>query len=210
MAIIKTGTPHIEKLYIYSCDLDRVCKAPLNQAVRRDHIPDLLAYQPREAGQPPVNRFIKQALKNLESGNHVYTCVKDGHLAHYGWLMERQSQSSLTEVQQAFPFSPDSVMLQDFYTHPQAQGDGLCRSMLSRMLSDAARTSGARQAYVCVPADNHYLRQAVEEEGLAHSYTLIRRNVFGRTTRWSTTVSTYVFTLGLNVTQYGQCLFLME
>jgi hypothetical protein len=158
--------------------------------VRRDHIPDLLAFQPGEACQPPVSGFLKQALKNLESGNHVYTCMEDGKLMHYGWLIECQSQSSLTEIQPAFPLSPGSVMLRDFYTHPQAQGDGLCRSMLSRMLFDAARTPGAKQAYVCVPADNHRLRQAVEEEGLAHSYTLIRRNVLGRMTQWSEATKT--------------------
>jgi CelD/BcsL family acetyltransferase involved in cellulose biosynthesis len=179
-----------EKLHVYSCDLDRVREAALNRAVRRDHIPDLLAFQPGEACQPPVSGFLKQALKNLESGNHVYTCMEDGKLMHYGWLIECQSQSSLTEIQPAFPLSPGSVMLRDFYTHPQAQGDGLCRSMLSRMLFDAARTPGAKQAYVCVPADNHRLRQAVEEEGLAHSYTLIRRNVLGRMTQWSEATKT--------------------
>jgi hypothetical protein len=78
------------------------------------------------------------------------------------------------------------------------------------MLFDAARTAGARQAYVCVPADNHHLRQAVEEEGLAHSCTLIRRNALGRTTRWSATASTYMFTLSLNIAQCEQYLFLME
>jgi CelD/BcsL family acetyltransferase involved in cellulose biosynthesis len=182
---LKNSLWRVEKLHIYSCDLDRLREAPLNQAVRRDHIPDLLAYQPSETCQPAVNRFLKQALKDLESGNHVYTCVEDGRLAHYGWLIERQGRSFLTEFQQALPLSPDSVALQDFYTHSRVQGGGLCRSLLSRMLFDAAQTPGVKQAYVCVPAENHHLRQAVEEEGLAHSCTLIRRNALGRTRQWS-------------------------
>ncbi|MCI0336806.1 MAG: GNAT family N-acetyltransferase [Acidobacteria bacterium] len=174
-----------KELCVYSYDLDRARISSVNQAMNRDHIPDLLAYQPIEAWQPPVNRFLRRALEYLESGNHIYTCVKEGDLVHYGWLIERQGESSLGEVEQALSLPPGSVLLTDFYTHPQALGDDLCRSSLSQMLHDAALMPGAKQAYVYAAGDNHHLRQAVEEMGFAYSYTLSIRNVLGRTTRWS-------------------------
>lgn len=176
---------HTDELCVYACNLKQTHSLSGSQLMTRDHIPDLLVYQPTEAWQPPVNKFMKRSLENLEAGHHVYTRVEDGKLVQYGWLIEPQGRKSSTGDEQDPAIPEDSVLFTDFYTYPQ--GQSLSRSSLCQMLSDAASVPGAKQAYLCISAGDRALRQVVEKVGFTHQHSLFKKKAMGKVTSWSTT-----------------------
>ncbi len=181
---LKRSLWYIDELCIYACNLRPAPGLPGIQAMKRDHIPDLLAYQPMETWQLPVNKFLKRSLGNMEAGHHIYTRVEDGKLVQYGWLIEPQSQKPSDGNEQASILPPGSVLLGDFYT--SSQDWSLSRTSLRQMLHDAASVPGARQVYIRISADNVDMRQVVEAAGFAYQYSLFKKNVLGKTTNWST------------------------
>jgi CelD/BcsL family acetyltransferase involved in cellulose biosynthesis/GNAT superfamily N-acetyltransferase len=182
---LKRSLWRAEEACVYVYDLARRTAAPEAQLVKRDHIPDLLAYKPAETWQPSVNRFFKRALERLESGAHVYTRVEDERLEYYGWLIEPQGQTPITAIEGRLELPPDSALLADFYLHPQARSRGLFQAALSQMLRDAAETSGVKQVYVCMSAGDDSIRQAVEEAGFTYQSTFFSKKALGRTSSWS-------------------------
>ncbi|MGH9838064.1 MAG: GNAT family N-acetyltransferase, partial [Blastocatellia bacterium] len=181
---LKRSLWHLDELCIYARDLHPAPALPGIQAMKRDHIPDLLAYQPMETWQLPVNQFLKRSLRNLEAGHHIYTRVEDGKLVQYGWLIEPQSRKPSDGNDQASVLPPGSVLLGDFYT--SSQDWSLSRISLRQMLRDAAIINGAREAYICVSASDPDWRQVVEEAGFSYQYSIFKKNVLGKVTRWST------------------------
>ncbi len=169
---LKRNFRHPKELYVYACDLHQTQGLPDLQPMKRDHIPDLLAYQPMEAWQLPANKFMRQSLGNLEAGHHIYTRVEDEKMVQYGWLIEPQGQIASDGNEPGLALPPDSVLLSDFYTY--SQGQSLSRSSLCQMLHDAASIPGAKQAYICVSADNRVLRQVVEEADFVYQYSLFK------------------------------------
>jgi len=181
---LKRSLAHTEELLIYKCDLDRTHSSSESEPLRRDNIADLLAYRPLEAWQPPVNKFLKHALENLEAGCHIYTQIEKGSLVQYGWLVETETTNGVFGNGWGTipPIPPESVLLTDFYTHRS-----ISQPSLYQMLRDASSLPGITQAYICVPSSNQALMRAVEEAGFSYRYSLFKKNLLGRVTSWSTT-----------------------
>ncbi len=174
------------EMRVYRMDVGAVKDVPRPpQLMRRDYLPDLMAFETAEAWQPPVHGFLAQALEKLEGGMHAYTRAEDGRLLHYGWLVERQAKSSLSEVGQELRLPPDSAVLADFYTHPSARGRGMYRNSLCQMLHDAAAVPGTKHVYICVMADNRPSRRVIEKVGFVYQHSFFERRKFGRVARWS-------------------------
>jgi len=171
------------RIYTYDVAAARQLRVP--QMMKRDSLSDLLAYRPAEAWQPRLNRFLKSALEGLESGTHVYTYVADGRLLHYGWLIERQLKSFITEVGHDFYLPPDAAVLADFYTHLEARGRGLYRHSLSQMLHDAAMIPGTKHIFIAVLANNLPSRHVIEKVGFAYQFSFFTQQLGGKTRRWS-------------------------
>jgi hypothetical protein len=176
-----------DELCVYASNLGRSHSQNGSQAMKRDQISDLLIYQPVEAWQPTVNKFMRRALENLEAGHRVYTRVEDGKLAQYCWLIESLSQKSTIPHcidGQSLVLPPDSVLITDFYTH--SHGRSLPRPSLYQVLLEAASASGAKQAYIAIQAGNDVMRRVIEEAGFTYQFSLFRKNVLGRLKNWST------------------------
>jgi len=150
----------------------------------RDNLDDLLAYHPAEAWQTR-NGFLRAALQRIEAGLHAYTHAEDGRLLHYGWLIERQEKSFLTEVRQEFRFRANSACVFDFYTVPCARGRGLYQANLQTMLADAARIPDTGSIYITVLANNGPSRHVIEKVGFTYDTSLLERVWLGRATRWT-------------------------
>jgi CelD/BcsL family acetyltransferase involved in cellulose biosynthesis len=181
---LKRSLLHTEELLIYTCDLDRTHNSSESEPLVRDNIADLLVYRPLEASQPPINKFLKQVMSNLEAGCHIYTQVEKGRLVQYGWLVETRMDNGVFrdggDIAHSLP--PDSVLLTDFYTHRS-----ISQTSLYQMLRDASSLPGITQAHICVPSCNRTLRRAVEEAGFSYRYSLLKKNLLGRVTSWTTT-----------------------
>lgn len=180
--ILKKKVWYKEEFLVYAYDLKKVDDLSDEQQVRRDHVPDLLIYQPTEARQLEVNKFFKHALENFGAGDHAYTYAEGERLVHYSWLIEDPSRSTLTGVEKGLDLPADSALIADFHTHLQTRRKGICRASLTQMLRDAAKLSGAKHVYICVPEDKGYLRQAIEDIGFNYQYTYFREKVLGKET----------------------------
>ena len=179
---LKRSWWHTEELRVYAYDLQHAQGLPETQTLKRNHLPDVLAYQPLEPRQLPLNQFMKQALEKLEAGQHVYTQCSNGTLQQYAWLVEPPSQKTSTASGLALP--PDAVWLTDFYT--VSQGPTLSEASLCQLLREAADISGAQQAFIAVAADNDRLRRILETLGFTYQYSLFTKTRWGKTTTWST------------------------
>jgi CelD/BcsL family acetyltransferase involved in cellulose biosynthesis len=157
-------------------------EAPLPST--RDSLEDLLAYEPCEAWQSR-KEFLLRCLDRIERGLHSYTHAEGGRLLQYGWLIERQEKSFVTEVHQEFEFPPRSACLYDSYTFVFARGRGLYTANIRKMLHDASRILDTDRIYALVLADNGPSRHVIEKVGFTYDCSLFEEVWFGRARRWT-------------------------
>jgi len=174
---------HTEEAAIYSYDLEQrdfSAAAPsLNTPMNKDHIPDLLAYRPMESWQPPVNKFLKFAMRNLETGHHVYTRVEKENLVQFAWLsVLPEITPPAGEAEWYAKLPAESAVISDLYTH--REDESLTRAALAQVLRDASQIKGLKHAYICVSSANLSLKHAVEEIGFRYSYSMLKRKVLGK------------------------------
>ncbi len=158
---------------------------PETVPMARDRFEDLVCYTPAEGWQPTTDAFLQSATERLDNGEHCYTRVEDGVLAHYGWLIERQERTFMDEVHQAWALPPGAAVVYGFYTHPRFRGRGLYASSLGRMLRDAAAVPGVGEVYICVRADNAPSRRVIEKLGFVYERSFYERRRFRSVQRWS-------------------------
>ena len=154
--------------------------------VARDRFADLACYAPAERWQPTVDAFLQSATERLENGEHCYTHVEDGVLAHYGWLSDRQESTFMDEVHQSWTLPPGAAVAYGFYTHPRFRGRGIYAASLGRMISDAKAIPGLGEIYICVRADNKPSRRVIEKLGFVYDRSFHERRRFRSVRRWST------------------------
>ncbi len=174
------------EMRIYTYDVEQARRLEVPQLMKRDYLPDLLAYRPSEAWQSRFSVFLRSALTSLEGGSHVYTRVEDGLLVNYAWLIERQEKAHITEVGQDLYLPPGSAALANGYTHPVARGKGLYRHSLLQMLHDAALIPGTKHIFGAVLANNLPSRHVIEKLGFNYRFSLFSQTVCGKTKRWTT------------------------
>ena len=154
--------------------------------VARDRFEDLACYAPAERWQPTVDAFLQSATERLENGEHCYTHVENGVLAHYGWLSDRQESTFMDEVHQSWTLPPGAAVAYGFYTHPRFRGRGIYAASLGRMISDAKAIPGLGEIYICVRADNKPSRRVIEKLGFVYDRSFHERRRFRSVRRWST------------------------
>jgi CelD/BcsL family acetyltransferase involved in cellulose biosynthesis len=181
--ILKRNLWHTEELLIYIYDLGNITCSHESPIMKRDHLPDLLVYRPMEPWQPPVNEFLRRAMKNIENGHHLYTRVEQERLVQFAWLTVPKSPNPAIEDEWYSFLPPESAVLTDYYTH--SRDASLTRASLCEILRDASHIQGAKHAYICVSAENLSLLGAVEETGFTYRYSLFKRNVLGKAKSWS-------------------------
>ena len=173
------------EMRIYSYDVELARQLSVPQLMNRDCLRDVMAYQPAEAWQLRFSAFLNRVLTGLENGNHVYTHAEEGRLVHYGWLIERQQKSHLSEVGHDFYLPPESAVLADFYTHPAARGKGLYQHSLRQMAHDASLIAGTKHIFIGVLADNIPSRHVIEKVGFDYRFSFFARTIGGKTKRWT-------------------------
>jgi Acetyltransferase (GNAT) domain len=183
--MLKRSLWHTEELLIYTYDLGQITCSYESQTMKRDQLTDLLVYRPMEPWQPPVNKFLKLAMKNIENGHHVYTRVEHERLVQFAWLTEPKNLTPASEDEWHSFLPPESAVLTDYYTH--SRDVSLTRASLCQILRDASHIQGAKHAYICVSAENLSLLRAVEETGFTYHHSLFKRKVLGKAKSWSNT-----------------------
>lgn len=124
--------------------------------------------------------FFAQSLARLEAGHRIYTIVEGGAPRHYGWLTEGESEAMFDGRGLGYRFPQPAAVLYDFYTVPEARGQGFCRSTMRRMLADVGAAGELRWAYVVTPSDNAACIRAAEGAGFRPVAALNVRVLLGR------------------------------
>jgi CelD/BcsL family acetyltransferase involved in cellulose biosynthesis len=182
---LKRSLWHTDESAIYFYNPEDLHFSSESSPLKRDHIPDLLAYRPMETWQPPVNKFLKLAMRNLETGHHVYTRVEDGKLVEFAWLTVPQNITPAIEDGWFTTLPTESAVITDYFAY--GPDDSLTRESLSQILCDACQIHSIKHVYLCASADNPLQKHAVEEIGFTYLYSLLRRKVLGKVTRLSKT-----------------------
>jgi CelD/BcsL family acetyltransferase involved in cellulose biosynthesis len=175
---LKTKLWETTELRVYTCDFDQITESSGNSTLMRNNLSDLLAYRPLRAWQPSVNNFMKQALKNLEAGHHVYTRIEDNKLTQYAWMMESQNLKSLFIDGQNIVLAADSVLLTDFYT--RSEGPVPTQSALNQLLRDAIKVPNAQRAYILVSRENRQLEELAIKSGFIYQNSFFNKNILGK------------------------------
>lgn len=169
---------------IYAFDITNASKLTNPGVMKRDSISDLLKYEPLEGWQFTTQEFHQTVLERFENNTRSYTYADDDKLLHYGWMNERQTISDVYEVGQTIELPPDSAVLFDYYTHPDARGRGLYRDSLRQGLHDAAKIPGTKKVFIAVLADNKGSRHVIEKVGFEYCGSLFTKTLFGSKRKW--------------------------
>ncbi len=171
-AKVKTAEQKKREMRVYTFDVEKIAALPNPGLMKRNCLEDLLKYEPTESWHLTPSAFHRLSIDRLSEGSHVYTKVEAGKLVHYGWLHERQEKSFMAEVNQYFTLPPDSAVLFDFFTHPQARGKGFYQAAMRQMLHDAGSLPNLRQVCISVLADNGASRHSIEKIGFQYKCSL--------------------------------------
>ncbi len=169
---------------MYSIDVRTIESLKNPALMKKDSISDLLQYRPVEGWQETTSQFHKKVLDNFEKGYRSYTYAENGKLLHYGWLIERQKVSRVYEVDQLFNLPDDTAVLFDYYTHPDARGQGLYQKSILQGLHDAAKIPGIERVFIGVMAENKPSRHVIEKLGFKHHGSLFKVTRFGLVRKW--------------------------
>lgn len=151
--------------------------------MKKDNLTDILKFTVAESWQDKQS-FCSSALGRLESGEHCYTISSDERLLHYGWLIEEQRESFVSEVQQSYQYPPNSVVFYDFYTDPSARGQGFYQESIKQMLSDAVKLENTEYIYISVKADNSTSLHDIEKLRFEYQESLFNFKLLGFSKKW--------------------------
>ncbi len=92
------------RLYIFRCkDIEQLSRQRFS--MKKNHIPDLSAFQPFGTGQTRKD-FLTKCLNRFKDGCHVYTLVESGLLLHSAWLVPQQPEGFFPKVDQTQSYLP--------------------------------------------------------------------------------------------------------
>jgi RimJ/RimL family protein N-acetyltransferase len=175
------------ELCVYRYPAERVSGLPNPRRMTRDRWEDLELFERTSRHfQTGRDEFLASVSLRRTQDHHLYTYVDGGRLLHYGWLIPRQSEGRDDRVGMKLYPEPDSAVLYDFYTHPDARGQGLYTQSLQQMLHDAVALEGAAQVYIYANDDNTPSRRVIEKVGFDYIGGLVREQRLWAVRRYAT------------------------
>ncbi len=151
--------------------------------MEKNSIANLLKFYATESWQDK-QLFASSVLHRLENGEHCYSFSSNNKLLHYGWLIEEQRDSFISEVQQNYQYPPKSAVLYDFYTSPCARGQGLYQENIKQIILDASMLENVEYIYISVKADNAPSRHVIEKLGFEYQESLFNYKWLGFSKKW--------------------------
>jgi GNAT superfamily N-acetyltransferase len=129
--------------------------------------------------------FLREAEARITKGEQVHTVMKDGTLAHYGWLVAPAREQSISEVGALIQFPAHSAYAYDFYTHPHYRNTGLYQQSLRRIIAKLKRDGEIDGLYIAAVLQNRSSRSAIEKVGFSCFCSLLQSHRWGRARHWS-------------------------
>jgi RimJ/RimL family protein N-acetyltransferase len=171
------------EIRMYAMRSDHACIATASSIIRRDVWADLEQFDER-ASWTSRDRFLSEARKRLEAGEHFYAVVDDARLVHFGWMVAPVERRSILEVGQTAAFPPSSAYAYDFFTHPAYRNRGLYQASLRQVVFDVHRAFGLREIYIGVDSKNIPSHYVIQKVGFAYRYSLFQKWRWNCVERW--------------------------
>lgn len=170
--------------WIWSSEETRFYRAGANTAgsadseTRRDHLRDLLCYQPPDQNSGSRQEFLSKSLAAIESGVRVYSRIRNDGSVNCAWVAAATSNAPLGEVLRSHEYPPRSAVIYDFYANASASQQGDDSGVLRRIVNDAT-TEGAEVVFLAIPAEDQAARQAASAAGFKYQDSVVRSMRFG-------------------------------
>jgi len=180
---IHSFIPKLSEMRIYYHTVASAQKHSSPGRMKKNNITDLLKYTPIETWQNKQS-FCYDALNRFEKNIHSYTLSSNNKLLHYGWLVEQQTEAFISEVQHHYKWPEHSTILYDFYTDPDARGQGLYQENVRHMLSEACASSETKNICISALASNKPSCYVIEKLGFEYIESLFLFDFFGMKFKW--------------------------
>jgi CelD/BcsL family acetyltransferase involved in cellulose biosynthesis len=127
-------------------------------------------------------RLLARALERLDLGDHCYTAVVDGRLAHVSWLQLAPRPAGLSDLGARWPMPPGSAIMYDSWTAPFARGRGLHKRGADQRIADAL-AAGATAIFGEIEPGNVISRHNADAVGHREVGQVVTRTRLGRRRR---------------------------
>jgi RimJ/RimL family protein N-acetyltransferase len=127
--------------------------------------------------------IVAQARRRLAQGEHSFTVIEEGVLAHYHWLQLGEREITFPEIGATYPVPPGSAISYGAYTEPRLRGRGL-HSLSARETVNTAFALGAKEIYSGVLETNIPSRRAIEGAGYRPVMRIVCVRRLGRRRVW--------------------------
>jgi CelD/BcsL family acetyltransferase involved in cellulose biosynthesis len=153
----------------------------------RDAVEDLLCGDDSPSDRSR-QKLVTEAVERLAAGEHCYTAVVDGRLAHVGWLkldatdiFVRDAVTS-ADFGAKWPMPPGSAVTYDVWTAPFARGRGFHQRNVDHTISDAL-SAGATAVFAAIRSGNAVSRHNAIAAGYREAGRLFTTTRLGRRRR---------------------------
>lgn len=182
--IAKMAYEHnVLRLYYFSPQTVR--RLPKSNAMTVDSWEELCAFRCTENWHNR-SEILQEFRSRLDRGEHCFTKVVDGVLAHYGWMIERQQVCTVAEVHwENVSLRPNCAVVYDCYTHPGYRGRGYYPAAMAQGLRAAAEVPGTEWILAGVLAGNRIPRMCIERWGAIWDRSFGYRRVLNVVRRWT-------------------------
>ncbi len=168
--------------WMWSSEETRFYRAEANAAgsadseIRRDHLRDLLCYEPAGRDSRSKQEFLSDSLAAVESGVQFYSIVRNNMIVSCAWVTNVATKAPINKALRSHEYPPRSAVIYDFYV--QAHADRQVLALLQKIVKDAT-AEGAEAVFLTIPAEDRAARQAAEEAGFKYQDSVVRSVRFG-------------------------------
>jgi len=133
-----------------------------------------------EGTWPWLNRrmLLSSSQKMFARGETLYSCVKDGKLAYFGWRSMLRKEHHLSGGDGIFESVQESILIHDFYLEPQVEEGGRLEQYLNKMVADSFK-AGAKEVYVSVYQNQAEISSSLKKMGFSRSFRHTESRFFG-------------------------------
>ncbi len=148
--------------------------------IRINNYPDLLLYNDTD---PLIKKtdVLSKALKLFYSGELLYASVKNGILAHYGWIIKEGGKHKLPVIDKEIELLTDSILLHGFYTHPDFRSSDFYNNILKSLLFECKKDS-TKEVFIWTSAKDIPFGGEIENNGFKINRRYQRKRIL-----WSET-----------------------
>jgi RimJ/RimL family protein N-acetyltransferase len=148
-----------------------------------DNWDHLHAYD-ESAGWLSRSDFLAEAERRMARGEQVVTVVRNGTLAHYGWLVVPAGRRYISEIRTLIELPARAAYVYDFFTHRGYRNKGLYQQTLRMVLADLRRRPDVDDVFIGVESRNSSSRAVIEKIGFSPFCSLWQQRSWGSCRSW--------------------------